>query len=139
MAKFVMVGVDDYIRKLEKLGGQNALGTIKYAVYPGAAVVADAVRAEIVANHSITGELAKSLSLSKMRSDSGFVNTKLSFAGYDRNGVPNAIKAAVLESGNSRGVKGTHFLSKTLRRVRSSAEQAMADALDQKINQIMEG
>ena len=146
MAKFVMMGVKEYINELEKIGGEHTVGILKYAVYPGAAVVADAIKQEIHANHTDSGELAKSLTLSAMRNDNGYVNTKISFAGYDSakkskrfpNGVPNAVKAAVLESGTSKK-SGTHFISKTVKRVTNAAEQAMADALDNKIKQIMEG
>lgn len=138
MAKFVFVGAEEYAKQLERIGGKNAVGLLKYAVYPGAAVVADAIRSEIETKHRDTGDLASSLSLATMRNDDGFVNTKVSFVGYDRHGVPNAIKAAVLESGNSKGKKGTHFISKTVKAVEARAVEAMSQALDEKINEIME-
>ena len=139
MAKFKFEGMDEYLTALGRLGGKQAEKVIKYAVYPGAAVVADALRAEIESHHRVTGDLASSLTLATMRNDNGFVNTKVMFMGYDRNGVPNAIKAAVLESGNSKGKKGTHFISKTVRSVEAKASAAMSSALDEKIAEIMEG
>ena len=139
MAKFKFEGIDKYTDSLEKIGGKNAVGVLKYAVYPGAAVVADAIRSELASNHHESGDLERSISLSNMRNDDGYVNTKLSFAGYDSKGVPNAIKAAALESGTSRGQKATHFISRTVKSVKERAISEMSKALDEKIGQIMEG
>ena len=136
MAKFVFTGTDQYTKQLEKLAAKDD-GVLKYAVYPGAAVVADAIRAEIEANHSDSGDLAKALTLSTMRNDKGYVNTKIMFPGYDRKGVPNQVKANVLESGHS-GSGGTHFLSKTVNRVKEKAIRAMSEALDKKIKELTE-
>lgn len=138
MAKFEFKGIDKYIDTLQKLGGKNTESILKYAVYPGAGIAADAIRSEIEANHRETRDLAKSLTLTSMRNDNGFVNTKVSFGGYDRNGVPNALKAAALESGTSRGIKATHFISKTVKSVSERAEEAMQKALDEKIGQILD-
>ena len=140
MAKFKFDGIDKYIDSLEKIGGKNAEGIIKYAVYPGAAVVADAIRSEIALNHHGNGDLENSLTLAHMRNDNGFINTKIGFSGYDRNNVPNALKAAVLESGRSDGtIKATHFISRTVKNVQERAVNEMSKALDEKIGQIMEG
>ena len=43
MAKFTFIGTDRYTKQLEKLAAKDD-GVLKYAVYPGAAVVADAIR-----------------------------------------------------------------------------------------------
>lgn len=136
MAKFRFEGIEKYTESLAKIGGKNAAGVLKYAVYPGAAVVADAIRASM-SEHRITGDLQDSLSLATMRNDDGYVNTKVTFAGYDRNGVPNAIKAAALESGTSRGQKATHFISKATKGATDKAIAEMSKALDEKIEQIM--
>ena len=138
MAKFKFTGIEKYVDSLEKIGGKNAEGILKYAVYPGAKIVADAIREEIRVNHHKSGDLEKSLSLATMRNDDGYINTKISFAGYDEKGVPNALKAAVLESGRS-GENGTHFISRTVRAVTDKAVSEMSKALDKKIEQIMEG
>lgn len=138
MAKFKFTGIEAYTESLEKIGGKNARSILKYAVYPGAGIVADAIRASANA-HKDTGDLVNSLALSTMRDDDGYVNTKIEFAGYDRKGVPNAIKAAALESGTSRGQKGTHFISQAVKSAQNKAVEAMSKALDEKIGQIMEG
>lgn len=139
MAKFKFEGMDEYITTLGRIGGKQAEKIIKYAVYPGAGLVADAVRAAVDPSHRESGDLAKSLTLATMRNDNGFINTKLMFDGYDSKGVPNAIKAAALESGTSRGQKATHFISKAVKSVQDRAVDAMANALDEKLGQIMEG
>ncbi len=137
MASFKYSGLDDYIKSLERIGPKGSVGVLKYAVFEGAKIAADALREEIEMNHSASGDLARSLTLTKMRNESGYINTSISFAGYDHKGVPNALKAAVLESGRSDR-KGTHFISKTLKSVRPAVEEAMSNALDKKIEEIME-
>lgn len=140
MAKIDFSGIDEYVSLLEKVGNKNALSSIKYAVYPGAAVVADAIRAELEANHGNgSGDLAGSLTLADMRNDEGYINTKVTFAGYDSKGTPNALKAAALESGTSRGQDATHFISKTVKSVKERAISEMSKALDEKLKQYMEG
>lgn len=138
MAKFKFEGIDRYVESLNKIGGKNAVGVLKYAVYPGAAVIADAIRSAL-GQHKDTGDLLDSMSLAVMRNDDGYINTKVTFAGYDRDGTPNAIKAAALESGTSRGQKGTHVISKATKSATEKAIAEMSKALDEKIGQIMEG
>ena len=137
MAKFKFEGIEQYTETLSRIGGKNAEGVLKYAVYPGASIVADAIRAA-AEQHRDTGELINSISLVTMRNDNGYVNTKVVFAGYDSKGTPNAIKAAALESGTSRGQTATHFISKAVKGAKDSAVSAMSKALDEKLGQIME-
>lgn len=140
MAKFKFEGMDEYITTLGRIGGKQAEKIIKYAVYPGAGLVADAIRAAVDPSHKKTGDLADSLTLATMRNDNGFINTKLMFDGYDRKGVPNAIKAAALESGTSDDRQSaTHFISKAVKGAQKRAIEAMSKALDEKLEQIMEG
>lgn len=136
MAKFKFEGMDEYIATLGRLGGKQAEKVIKYAVYPGAGIVADAIRTA-AQQHKDTGDLLDSLTLATMRNDNGYINTKIMFDGYDSKGVPNAIKAMALESGTSRGQKATHFITKAVKSSEKQAVQAMSNALDEKIGQIM--
>ena len=137
MAKFKFEGMDEYITALGRIGGKQAANIIKYAVYPGAGIIADGIRASIDPEHKDTGDLAQSIALARIRNDNGYINTKVMFAGYDSKGVPNAIKAASLESGNSRGQKGTHFISHVIKNLSREAIKHMDYALDEKIGQIM--
>lgn len=139
MAKFIFDGIDKYTESLQRIGGKNAIGVLKYAVYPGAKVVADAIRQELEIGHRKTGELARSLTLTAMQNKSGYIYTKISFTGYDLKGTPNMIKAAALESGTSRGQKATHFMSRTVKNVSNRAVEEMSKALDEKIGKIMGG
>lgn len=137
MAKFKFEGLDDYIQKINRLADpKRAEGLIKAAVYPGAGVIADAVR-ERLSTHSRTGDLADSMFLSVMENENGYVYTQLGFAGYDGNGVPNAVKAAVLESGSSRQKK-TPFIRPAVKSAKDKAEAAMAAELESRIKQLME-
>lgn len=138
MAKFEFKGITAYIGLLERIGPKGSHGILKYALYPGAAVVADAVRAA-VESHRDTGELAASIGLAPMQNDYGYVNTKVVFAGYDEKHVPNALKAAVLESGTSdKKHPALHIISKAAKSAQAAAEAAIEQALDEKISQIME-
>jgi hypothetical protein len=145
LAKFKFGGITEYTETLERLGKNNTEKILKYAVYPAAGIVADAITDALGAHHK-SGELEKSVSLTAMRNDNGYVYTKVHFSGYDTkkkskafpNGVPNAVKAASLESGNSRGQDGTHIISKTVKSVTERAISEMQKALDEKIGQIME-
>lgn len=139
MASFKFEGLDVYIKKLQIIGPKGSRGILKYALYPGAAVVADAVRSAIEGGTHGEGDLASSIGLAPMRDDGGYINTRVLFAGYDRKGVPNAIKAAVLESGTSDGSHpARHIISRASRAAESAAEAAIEAALDEKIGQIME-
>jgi len=138
LAKFDFKGLDEYVRKLNRLADpKRAEGMIKAAVYPGAGIVADEIRHNLE-QHSRTGDLASSLFLSVMENEGGYIYTQIGFAGYDRNGAPNAIKAAVLESGSSRQTK-TPFIRPALKSTKDKAEAAMAAELESRINQLMEG
>lgn len=137
MAKFRFEGIDQYITTLGRIGGKQAEKVIKYAVYPGAGIIADAIR-DALAHHKDTGDLISSLTLATMRNDNGYINTKIMFDGYDSKGVPNAIKAAALESGTSRGQPATHLITKAVNGARDRATEAMSHALDEKLGQIME-
>ena len=141
MAKFKW-NMGDYIETLKKLD-TDTNGMIKAAVYEGAAVIADEIKASIPVD---SGELKRSMGLSKITTKKGYTYTKVKFNGYDEKkkssafprGVPNAVKAASLESGNSRGQKATHFISHAVKRAKSAAIQAMSKKFDEGIEKAME-
>lgn len=136
MATFKFEGTDEYIHKITILHEKSA-NTLKGAVYEGAAVIADVVKAALH-EHDRTGDLASSMALVAMRNDNGFINTKINFADYDRNGVPNAVKAAALESGTSRGQPKLRVISKAANGAKERAEAVMAAKVDEMISKIME-
>lgn len=127
-----MEGLDEYRDKINQLG-LRAEGVCKYAVYPGAAIVIDAVKANTPVE---TGDLRNSTFLKVFKNKNGYIYTQIGWDGYDRNGTPNALKANVLESGTSKRQKHP-FIRQAVNRVKKAAEFAIATALDEKINEIM--
>lgn len=132
MAIFVCPGLEEYEDKIAKLGAK-AEAVCKYAIYDAAGIVISAIKENTPAD---TGDLRDSLALAPMRNDNGYINTKIEWSGYDSNGTPNALKAAVLESGRSNKSK-VPFIRPAVNASRKAAEAAIFAALDKKINEIM--
>lgn len=134
MAKIEFDGFEEYRKQLLKLG-TSIEGVIKYAVYDAAGMVADAIKANTPVE---TGALQNSIGLTGFRNEDGYVYTKVVFDGYDGRGVPNALKARVLESGSSKRKKHP-FIRPALNRVKSAAEYSMEMKLDEKMKELMKG
>lgn len=126
MASIEFDGIDEYIQKLGRLADPKTIeAACRYAIYPAAGFVADEIKKATPIGHDPatgmpTGDLAESVCIAKMETEDGVTSATVTFAGYDRNGTPNAIKARVLESGNSH-VRGRHFVRKTVQRIRNRA------------------
>ena len=123
MATMKWTGLDEYIAKLERIHEPREF--IGETVYVGAAVVADAVKAQInglpVGNqfaksgeriNTITSVQKKGLQdgfgIARMKKDGDFYNVKLGFNGYNGqktkkypSGQPNSVIARSLCSGTS--------------------------------------
>lgn len=131
--------LDELTKNLEAVSRGNMA---KYVLYPGAGDVADKIRASL--NHAIknpTGALARSLNIATMRGSAFKADTVVSFVGYSKRrgkDVPNALIAAVLESGRSDqpGRTATHFFSNAVRAARKSAPKEMEKAADRYIDNI---
>lgn len=160
MPTIEMLGVDEYSKKLATLSRKVRTEVIGAAVYDGADVVADAVRAQIealptdsgfgTATHPLRGPnqiqkkaLLDSFGISRMRDDNGFVNVKLGFSGYNPiktklwpKGQPNVVIARSINRGTS-WLRATPFIQRAVRASRSRAESIMANVVDQKIYEIM--
>lgn len=135
MAKLTIgKGLEKYQKRLAELG-TAADGICKAAVYEGAAIIADAVKENTPVD---TGDLRDSIGLSKMKNDNGYINTKLGFDGYDRKGVPNALKAAAIESGTSR-LKKKPFVRPAVMANTGRAEAKMAQVVEEMIETTMKG
>ena len=65
-----------------------------------------------------------------MTTREGFTYTKIDFAGYDRKGVPNMLKARAIESGTSH-IQKKPFVRPTVRRVSKMAEFMMDKAVNE--------
>lgn len=150
MAKIKLKGFEDYemiIRKLE----QDTEAIAKRAVYEGAKVVADSVKVQI---SGISPEgpsdyeydrrekqkdgLKKSLGISPMRNDNGFINVKIGFDGYNELGQPNAMIARIFESGTSFSSKQP-FFKRAINQSRKACETKMKLEIDKQIKAITEG
>ena len=156
MANIKFEGFENYagiLKELEKHSG-DITGT---AVYAGAKVVADKVKRQI--DHIDSGSksdyeydrrerqkegLRKSMGISAMRNDDGFINVKVGFDGYNDiktrkypNGQPNAMVARIFNSGTSHNRKQP-FFKNAVAESKKVSENAMAAAVDEKILAIYE-
>lgn len=142
-------GFEELEKKLERVADKS-VNICKGMVYSGADVCADAIKSSLQANVSgkATGELANSLNIKPMSVQGTKVSTKIHFAGYNSHpspkyasGQPNAIIAAVLESGRSDqpNRRATHFFSSAMNSSKGEAIQAMSDKLDKMIDAIISG
>lgn len=139
MAKIEFKGIDNYRAILKELSFK-AEDILKASVYEGAAVVVEAVKSAVPVSQSVSaGDLRDSVGLSSMRNDNGYINTKLGFDGYDSKGVPNAVKARVLESGRSdvANYPKHPFVRQATRAVQARAVGVMETELDRRIDDYM--
>ena len=159
MAKWIVgKGLDSYISYLQKIDAvtDEAIGE---AVYEMAKVVADKVRSSIQALPTVSNEaniatykkgysrlsdkekqgLLDGFGISPLQEDSGFVNVKLGFDGYNSvktkkypQGQPNALIARVTESGSSYREK-TPFMRPAVNASKKPAEAAGRAKFDERI------
>lgn len=165
MAKIFFKGIDEYAKRLSKLGSESE-EIIKRAVYKGAAIVADEIKAGINSipiqegNNGLPpmgteenklygisrkqkGDLMDGFGLAPMKNENGYIQTKAGVDGYGSiptkkypNGVPNVMLMRSIESGTSFRDKHPVFRQAT-NRARGKAEQAMAEELDKQLEKIM--
>lgn len=160
MARFEFSGIDNYIKRMNKLQQSTKDGVVGKTVYAGAAVVADSVRRAIQAlpvgdGRAQGGGLVDTVTLpqkaglldgfgiSRMKDDDGFVNVKLGFDGYNSTrtekyprGQPNALIARSVNSGTTFRKK-TKFVDKAVNSSKKAAEAAMDAACSREIEKIM--
>lgn len=165
MAKIDFKGLDEYSKKLEILF-KDTEKVVREAVYEGAAVVADEIKAGLkglpieeggnglppvgTAEHKLSGvsrkqksDLIDSFGLAPIENDGGYIETKAGVDGYGSiptkkypNGVPNAMLMRSIESGTTFRNKNPVF-RKAVNRSRKQCEKKMAETIDQKIEEIM--
>lgn len=151
MAKMTIQGLDEYVAKLSKLGS-NTAAIAKRAVRAGANPVADEVRNGLEKNirdpgyagldpdggifgvkpnyGKSTGDLLNSLGVSPPDIDkNGVYNCKIGFSGYDRKGVPNALKARAMESGTS-WLRKRPFIRPAVNKAKQRALDEMGKSID---------
>lgn len=133
MAKIEFDGIEDYAKQLQALGA-NVEGCIKYAVYDAAGMVIEAIKANTPVD---SGDLRKSAKLTTFKNKDGFIYTQVEFLGYDERGMPNPVKARVLESGSSTRKKHP-FIRPAVNKTKAAAEKMIENNLNKKIEEIME-
>lgn len=159
MAKWIVgKGLNSYIEYLQKINAATD-EVIGEAVYEMAKVVADKVRSSIQALPTVRNEaniatykkgysrlsdkekqgLLDGFGISPLQEDSGFVNVKLGFDGYNSvktkkypQGQPNALIARVTESGSSYREK-TPFIRPAVNASKKQAEAAGRAKFDERI------
>lgn len=165
MAKLMVgSGLDTYIATLEQLAGPALDADMERAIYEGAGVMMDAVKAEVNAlpvyagfkrgtpENKIEGVsiaqkkgLMNGLGISRMRYDGDFLNAKIGADGYNGirtkrwpQGQPNAMVVRSLEAGTSF-LKRSPIITRAVRKARAKAEKTMADAYDKALRQRLGG
>lgn len=149
-------GMDEYLKKLGNLEVRSE-DTCKRAVYDGAKIVADRIKANIEAlpvqekyEDYATGiksiqkkGLIDSFGIATCRNDNGYINVKAGFDGYNGlktkkypSGQPNAMIARTFESGNSETRKHP-FVAPAVRATKEKAEMAMQATIDKELMLIM--
>lgn len=140
MASITFKNGSEYALKLSKLSaGSDEIA--KKAIYKAASVVADKIRSNLqgVLSEEATGELVASFGVTPITQDNdGNWNAKIGFDGYDKNGVPNQLKARVLESGSSKQPKRP-FVRPAVNATKSQALDEMAKIIDEETKTIMGG
>lgn len=147
MAKMTVNAGNEYSLKLARFG-KDAPAIAKKVVMAGANPVADEIRKGLVENlHDPayvgfgesywgvkqgpgSGDLLESFGIAPPGSDKrGNTNTKIGLEGYDRRGVPNALKARAMESGTST-LKKRPFVRPAVNKMRKRAIEEMGKKLD---------
>ena len=166
MATFKTQGLDKYVAQLEQLGKKTDT-VISEAVYEMAKVVADEVKANLIALPSVPDTeglkafasepqqkipitkaqkwgLVHSFGIASLRNEGGFIHVKIGFDGYNEvktktfpNGQPNALIARSIESGSSTREK-TPFLRPALAAARKQAIEAARVKFDEAIHDTFE-
>lgn len=159
MAKLKWVGLEEYEMQLSKLQ-EVSRECIGEAIYEGAGIVADAVRANIEAipvdNRRVKqGEMLHGISqpqkdgllegfgIAPLQDDEGFIHVKLGFDGYNNvktknypNGQPNAVIARSVNAGTSFRVK-IPFVDNAVNAKRADAEQAIKERFDKALEKAL--
>ena len=149
MAKYqVGTGIDKYIQQLTNLEFR-ADEIAGRAIYKGADIVANAIKANIQALPASActvvekAGLLSGFGIARKQEQGGYINVKAGFDGYNDNvtakyphGKPNSMIARSIEGGTSWKPKHP-FVGPAVRATKDAAERAMAEEINKSLNQIM--
>ena len=150
--------LDEYIHKLDQMHA-NTEEMIGRSIFPGAAIVTDAIRAGIEGipeapkryskgmktgvTASQKAGLLDGLGIAVMRNDGGFLNVKVGMDGYNSTvtkrwpkGQPNALIIRALESGTSFQLRQP-VIGPAIRSSRQAAIQKMKEQFDEETRKVM--
>lgn len=150
--------IDEYIYMLDQMHA-NTEEMIGRSIFPGAAIVTDAIRAGIegipeAPSHYARGMktgltasqkagLLDGLGIAVMRNDGGFLNVKVGMDGYNSTvtkrwpkGQPNALIIRALESGTSFQARQP-VIAPAIRSSRNAAIQKMKEQFDEETRKVM--
>lgn len=142
MARMTFMLGEEYGEKLLQTACSSE-AIAKKAIYEAADIVTNKIRENLEVNLAgstqSAGALSKSLGITPILQDkNGVWNAKIGFDGYDEKGVPNQLKARVMESGSSR-VQKRPFVRPAVNAVRKDAQAAMQKVIDEELEKIMKG
>lgn len=149
MAKFqVGPGMDKYLSQLQNLEFHTD-EMIGNAIYKGADIVADAIKANIqnlpssACTETEKAGLLSGFGIAKMQDENGYFNVKAGFDGYNEDvtkryprGKPNSMIARSIEGGTSWKPKHP-FIGPAVRATKDQAEQVMAEEIEKQIKSTM--
>ena len=144
MARFEVNPPSDLVRRLEKLGSKGDEISKKMLV-SGARILKDRIdknlKSNLYANRELdedypTGALERSVTIDKPKKDkNGNSYIRIYFKGKDDRGVPNAIKAAVMEHGSSKQRKKP-FIRPAVNEVDKEVNAEMQNVFNNEISNI---
>lgn len=159
MAKCKCIGLEEYEGKLLQLKNLTT-EMIGRAVFDGAAVVADRVKANIgsipIDNRFVRGDetlngiselqkqgLEQGFGIAPMRDEGGYMHVKLGFNGYNAvrskkypAGQPNSVIARSVNSGTSFRQR-IPFVDDAVNASKAQAEEAMKKTFDEELGKVM--
>lgn len=150
-------GLTKYLEQLGNLS-DRADGMAGRAIYEGAKIVADQIRANIEGlpvQEKTRGGLRRDptqvekdgllagLGVAKKQDDGGFINVKIGMDGYNAHvterypkGHPNAMIARAINAGSTY-MNRYPFIDNAVRATKAAAEDAMREVIDEGINDVM--
>lgn len=153
---------DEYLAKIEKIARGSKEQIVGPAIYDAADIVTDAVREKLsgvptderwaplgtVKAGPRKAELAglqNSLGIASLQDDSGFINVKVGFDGYNSiktatwpNGQPNQLIARSVERG-TYFMQANPFMKRAMASARTKALEAMKKKIDENLEKMMKG
>ena len=143
MPKIQLKGLDDTVFVLNRLTDKSE-GVIKRAIYDGAGILADAVRANIDTiktggrRETQKAGLRAGLTTFKIEEAGGTIAGGVGFDGYNELGQANRMIARVFNSGTSFSSRQP-FFERAIRSARYAARQKVLSELEDEIDKLTKG